>query len=507
MAARLRVVAVAAACLAVFGCGRTTPQPSRVTIMQFEAPVTMDPGDHTSSLTYDVLAPIYEALTKFGEGLAVEPSLATAWNVDATGTKWTFTLRRNVRFQDGSPFDAEAVAHSFARLVDPARGLAGGSRFRAILASVTAADTYTVVFTLRRPYAPFLRVTAVTPIVSEAADAKGILSSRAVGTGPYKFVEWRTGEHVLEERNNDYWGARPAAQQLLWTWTSEPVLMNMSVLTGEADIVNPLPPIFAEALQKSPRVQLIEGVGTSVFWVALNMQTKPLSDLRVRQALNYATDRDALVRTQLRGFGAPANSPLAPADFGYAAATRGYGYDPARAKRLLAEAGYGEGLTLKMAAQEEDGALAEALQGMWANVGVRLEIESMEHGVYSQTIFGSPRQKQAAGIDCVLAAWASDNADPDFQLSPLYATDAWSPASANLGFYSNPRLDALLANAAAELDPEKRKALYATAQQTIVDDAPHVLLYYPQAVAARHVGSATGAARLLPGGRIDFDGK
>jgi glutathione transport system substrate-binding protein len=500
----LLVGALTALVLMGAGCGHPPPPGSRITIMQSEAPLTMDPGDQTASLTADVLSPMYEGLTRFGKNLSISPSLAASWTIDSSGTRWTFHLRHGVRFQDGTPFSASAVVHSYERLMNPTRGLAGGSRIRGVLATVTVLDPYTVLFTLARPYAPFLRLTAVTWIVSPTADAAGILARHAVGTGPYRLVSWNTGESVLEQRNPDYWGLKPAVKQLLWTWSTEPVLMNMSVLADQADIVNPLPPIFAQALASNRRVRLIQGRETTVFWVALNMQTKVLADIRVRKALSYATDRGALVRTQLRGFGSPANSPLSPAEFGYNAGTRGYNYDPARAMALLRQAGYGGGLTLSIAVQEEDEPVAEALQGMWANVGVHLVIDQMEHGVYSQAIFGSPVQKKSEGIDCVLASWASGDGDPDYQLSPLYRTDAWSPAGANLGFYGNPKLDALLTRAAAELDINKRKALYAQAQQIIEDDAPHVLLYYTRDLAAEHAGSVPEALRLLPGGQIDL---
>ena len=161
----------------------------------------------------------------------------------------------------------------------------------------------------------------------------------------------------------------------------------------------------------------------------------------------------------------------------------------------LPECGYVEGV---------DAQLAEAMQGMWAKVNVRLEIDQMESGVFSQAIFGSPEQKAAQGIQCIFASWASNNLDPDYQLSLLYRTRAWSPAGANLGFYSNPGLDALLGKAAGELDTEKRKELYSQAQQTISDEAPGVLLYYAQDLAAQHIGSIVPAIYLLPGGRVEL---
>ncbi len=473
--------------------------------MQIEAPLTMDPLDHTASFTTDVLDPMYESLLRFDQNLEVAPSLATKWSVDASGTQWTLVLRHGVSFHDGTPFNAQAVVASFGRLLDPDRGLAAAGRVRAIVKRVNALAPDTVLFTLFSSYAAFPRVLAVTPIVSPLAEQQGKLSREAVGTGPYKFLEWKTGEYVLEERNEQYWGPRPALQHLKWIWTSEPVLMNMSVLADAADIVNPLPPIFAEALARNRKVKLIQGLESRVFWVALNTRRKPLDDIRVRQALNYATDREALVRTQLRGFGTPANSPLAPADFAYDPQTRGYPYDLERAKSLLAKAGYATGLTLRIAVQEPDAQLVEALQGMWANAHVTLQIDRMENGVFSQAIFGSPAQKAQQGIDCVFASWASDNTDPTYQLDLLYRSDQWSPKGANLGFYANPQLDGLLQHAATELDTGKRKALYRQAQQIISDDAPHVLLYYARDVAAQHVGSVPTPIRLLPGGRVEFE--
>ncbi|MGC2261137.1 MAG: ABC transporter substrate-binding protein, partial [Candidatus Sulfotelmatobacter sp.] len=204
----------------LLGCGPAPPPESLVTIMQLEAPLTMDPADHTASLTMDVLDPIYDCLTRFDQNLDVAPSLATKWSVDSSGTRWTLQLRKGVHFHDGTPFDARAVVDSFNRLLDPDRGLAAASRVRSIVKRVTATGPDTVLFTLANSYASFLRVLAVTPIVSPSADREGKLSRQAVGTGPYKFVEWKTGEYVLEERNEQYWGPRPVIKQLRWIWTS-----------------------------------------------------------------------------------------------------------------------------------------------------------------------------------------------------------------------------------------------------------------------------------------------
>jgi glutathione transport system substrate-binding protein len=380
------------------------------------------------------------------------------------------------------------------------RGLAASSTFRAVVREVAACGAWDICFFLKAPFAALPSLWTITPIVSPRADLQGHLDKHAVGTGPYRFVDWKTGEYVLEERNLNYWGPAPPLKRIRWLWSTESALMNMALLAREVDLVSPLPPVFAEALGHSRRVKLIQGKSSAVFWVALNTKLRPLDDVRVRRALNYAVDRDALIRSQLRGYALPANSPLAPADFAYSAATRGYHYDPGKARSLLAEAGVPHGFTLNVIAQEGQVNIMQALSGMWAQIGVTLQIQQMETGVYSQTIFGDPEQKQHQNVQAVFASWASSSLDPDQQLGPLYRTSSWAPGGANVGFYSNHVLDELLDQARAQLDETQRKALYARAQQIISDDAPHVLLYYSRDLAADR--ASLSGPWIFPGGEV-----
>lgn len=462
----------------------------------------MDPADHTATYTTAVLDPMYEALTEFDENLHIRPSLATSWSADNTGSSWTVKIRTGVRFHDGTPLTSRAVIASFKRLLDPKRGLAGATTFRRAVWDVSVVDDQTVRFTLKRPSATFPNLLAIEKIVSPTEDRIGDLGRNAVGTGPYRFVEWKTGEYVLEARNEQYWGPKPSFKQLKWIWTTEPALMNMALLAGEVDLVNPLPPMFAEALQHESRISLLKGQSAAVFWIALDTLVKPLDDVRVRQALNYAVDRKNLIASQLRGYGIPAASPLAPADGSYDPAIHGYPFDLAKARSLLAAAGYANGFSLNMAVQESQSNIAQAVAGMWSQLGVTLNIHQLETGVFAQTIFGDPQQKIASNTQCVLASWTSANLDPEAQLGPLYRTQSWSPKGANLGFYSNRKLDRLLDEAASELDPAKRDQLYSTAQQIISDDAPHVLLYYARDLAARRSGLQ--GFWLFPGGQVEL---
>ncbi len=499
----LALTTVILAFLMLTGCKPLTHPASEVVLMQTEPPRSMDPADHTATYTTAVLDPMYEGLTSFDEQLQIQPQLATAWSSNASGDVWTVSIRKGVFFHDGTGLDAKAVEESFERLLDPKRGLAGAGPIRRAIASVSQLDESTVRFRLTQPSASFPRILALAKIVSPAAERAGELGRHAVGTGPFQFAEWKTGEYVLEKRNERYWGGKPKIEQLKWLWTTEPALMNMALLAGEVDMVNPLPPVFAEALQRDGRISLVSGGSAAVFWIALNTKAKPLDDVRVRQALNYATDRQSLIASQLRGYGTPANSPLAPADEGYDPGVKGYSYDPEKARALLIAAGYPTGFALNIAAQESQANIVQAVAGMWEKVGVALHIRQMESGVFSQVIFGDPAQKAAADIQCVFASWTSSNLDPERQLGPLYRTESWSPGGANLGFYSNHKLDLLLDQAAAELDASRRNGLYSEAQTIISRDAPHVLLYYARDVAARR--RQQKGFWLFPGGQIELE--
>lgn len=495
---------LAAFCFTILllGCHPLRRSSTQLMIMQTEAPRTMDPADHTETYTAAVLDPMYEGLTRFDQRLQVVPALATAWHSSADGMTWTAELRTRVRFHDGTPFNAEAVIATFDRLLDVQRGLAGASNVRRSIRSVTAADQQTVVFHLKAPFAAFPRLLAVIGIVSPTADRKGILGQQAVGTGPYRFAEWRSGEFVREIKNTDYWGTALRPTELRWMWTTEPALMNMAIQAGEVDLVNPLPPIFADALQHDTKVRLLKGASSAVFWVALNTHYKPLSDVRVRRALNYAIDRVNLVRSQLRGYAQPANSPLAPAVANYCADVKGYSYDLSKAAALLTEAGYKDGFPLNISVLENQVNIAQALQGMWEKIHVSLTIQRLESGVFSQTIFGDPAQKVQTHTDSVFASWSSPTLDAERQLGPVYRTKSASPAGANLGFYSNPKLDELLDLAAAELNAGKQYEIYKEAQQIISEDAPHVLLYYAQDLAA--VQKNVSDFWVFPGGQLEL---
>ena len=474
-----------------------------LTVMQNEAPRSMDPGNQTATFTGTVLDPMYEGLLKMSPDLKPEPALATSWSSDDSGLKWTFKLRDGVTFHDGTPFNADAVVANFARHLDAKRGLAASGRLRTFLDSVTKVDDSTVLFTLKKPYPAFLNLltTGASLMVSPTADKAGTLDSKAVGTGPYKMVQYKTGEFVLEEKYPGYWGNKTAGpDDLKWTWSAEPSVMNMALQAGEADVINPVPPQFATQLKNNPKFQLHESPGSAVFWVALNTDLKPLNDVRVRQALNFATDRAGLVRAIMSGFAIPANSPLAPVTAGYDKTLDPYPLNLEKAKALLKEAGVPDGFTMSIALQGQDARIGQVLQSMWAKIGVKLDVRQMESGVWSKAAFADQAGKKADNTGAVLASWSSGVNGADLQLRPLYYSRSFAPGGANLGFFNDPKLDEMLDKAASTQDENARNAIYVEAQKEINQQAPQVLLYYQNDLYA--TGKDVSGVTMIPGGQI-----
>ena len=459
---------------------------SELTIMQNEAPRSMDPANHTATFTAAVLYPMYENLVDMTEDQQLVPGLASEWTINEDGTVYDFVLREGVTFHDGTPLDAAGAVVSLERLLDPDAGLAGAGRFQPVIERVSAVDERTVRIELFRPNAAFLTLMSGSQaaIVSPTAWEASTLDRQAVGTGPYRFVEWVSGERVVMEANPDYWGGAPEVERLVWTWSPEDAVMTMSLQAGEVDIATPLPPLFAPVLGANPDIDVLEATGSRVFWIALTTTIEPLDDARVRRALNHATDRQGLIDALLRGFGVPATSPLSPPLLGFDPTLEGLPFDLEVAANLLAEAGVADGFTVNVAVQEADANVVEALQAMWAQVGVQLNIQVMESGVWSEAAFADPEGKARDEVHAVYASWAA--IDPDAQLRSLYHSASWAPGGANLGFYANERLDELLDIGVAAIDVPTRLEAYAEAQRILLEDAPHVWLYYPQALAAVH---------------------
>lgn len=496
-----------AAILVGLGLAPAPAAATTLTIMQSEPPRSMDPADHTATFTASVLDPVYEGLVEMDPDGRISPLLATGWTGSADGLDWRFALRPGVRFHDGTPFDAQAAAASFQRLLSPARGLAGAGRFRAVIASV-AADGDALLIRLHRPYAFLLPLLAApqAEIVSPAADRAGTLGRQADGTGPYRFVRWDAGEDVVEARDPGWWGASQVLpgqpDRLRWTWSSEASVMNMALRSGDVQAAVPFAPLFGRLALEDPALRIDRNDGAAVYFVALNTRLPPLDDARVRRALSLATDRDGLVAALLHGFGTPACSPLPPALAGCGTARPALAFDLAAARALLSQAGVPHGFTLSVAVQEPEEPIAEALQAMWAELGVRLQIRRLESGVWAEAAFAGPQAKADSRLGAVITSWASPFL-PDVELDALFASGSAAPHGANLSFFVDPVLDREIAAAAATLAPAARGMRYGAVQDRLVAEMPDILLYTRADLLGRR-RQVSGIA-LMPGGELHLD--
>ncbi len=358
--------------------------------LQLEPP-TLDPTSGAAAAIKDVaFQTIFEGLVRLGPGGSVRPWLAAGWSVSPDGLTYRFRLRPSVRFQDGAPMDAAAVSFSLDRARAAASTNSQKTRFQAI-DSVQTPDPLTVVVRLKRRSATFLEVlgwgdAAILSPRSAAHDA-----TAPVGTGPFRFVGWRRGEAVTLERNPAYWGAGAHVQRLVFRFLADPTAAEAALKAGDVDAYPAFPaPEAIAALAGDPRFTVRIGTSEGETLMAINERQGPLADVRVRRALSYAIDRRAIIEGALFGYGHPIGSHYPPQDPGYVDLTGVYPHDPARARALLAQAGYPHGLslTLKLPPPSYARRSGEIIAAELAQAGVRVRLQDVEWAQWLADVFG-----------------------------------------------------------------------------------------------------------------------
>jgi len=478
--------------------GRELVYAERAVINQLDS---IDPRGYPSS--YETVYLLYDQLVRFDSNLQIQPELAESWEVSDDGLTWTLNLRDAITFHDGTPFNAEAVKYHVDRLQSEDWASPNRSLWDHIT-SVEVVDDYTVALSTDEPFGPMLFYMAhgsggiASPAAVEEWGKDFV--EHPVGTGPYKLESFTPGVEVVLVRNEGYWGDRPALDKITIKQVPEAGARVAMLETGEADIIAEVPPEDFERLKADPDMDVIQQTGLRTFFFAYNFDTPALQEVKVRQALNHAVDRDTLVETIFLGLAEPLNSATSSAMPGHVA-VGGYEYDPEKAKALLAEAGWtdtdgdgivdkdGEALKLTILfsdAYPKEQEVVEAVQLYLKDVGVDLELW--------QTDAASVRSYQKvarneAEYDLVNWGFNASNGDITYHLESMWVSnpdDAAPPYRWNLGWYSNPELDELLADTklgAAAVDSEHRAELLAQAQETIWNEAPHLWLYAPDLLA------------------------
>ena len=442
--------------------------PGEVRVALPWTPENLDPTMNLSSIRAKVGVSLFDSLVGRDPENRLVPQLAESWKAldDLT---LQLKLRRGVVFHNGEPFNAEAVRFTVERVLDPNQKSPNRANV-AEVARVDVIDDYTINLVLRQPYAPLLNRLIDFPIVPPRYTAeKGNqgLALRPVGTGPFRFVELVKDDHLILEAFDRHWRGAPKIRRIVYKPIPEPFTRAAALRKNEVDVIDTVPPNLAAELERAGGIRVQRVPSTWIIYLGLNAFRKPLSDVRVRQALNYATDVDALVKSVLDGNGRRMDGPFTPQMFGFDPSVKGYGPDPARARRLLAEAGYPDGVEITLEAPagryQGDKEIAEALGGQWQKAGFKPRVQVAEWGAYFKRYLGKQFQ------DAYLLGLGGPMQDGD----ELY--NLVSSKGRGL-YYKNEKVDALFDAGRTTTDPAKRKKIYADLARAMVEDATWVFL-------------------------------
>lgn len=475
----------ASAALALSACGSSSSDSSAgssaaesttsITVARPNDVAGLDPGFLTESAV--VVDNIFDTLVTRDAEENLVPSLALSWE-QLDDTTWEFKLREGVKFSNGEDFNAEAVKYSIDRVINPDNN-APTLSYISTVSEVKVVDDYTVdiITTDSDPLIPtrFSRYpTEVVPPAYAEEVGQEEFAQKPVGTGPYKFESWEKGTSVTLVRNDDYWGDAPEVSQVVFRAIAESSTRLSALQNGEVDIITNVGADDKDKIDSTDgiHVSAVERAGNIVY-IGFKTDEAPLSDIRVRQALNYAVDVDSIVDNILKGAGVATNSIIGPSDAGYAGEPEGYSYDPEKAKELLEEAGYENGFDLTIDTVSwylKNTEVTQAIAAMLAEVGVNATVNDVESSVYRETV---PAGQQSSAY---MLGWSSTNTlDADAAIyAILHSGQSYST-------YNNAEVDTLLDEARYATADTDRDALYAEIQQLYIEDAPRIFLYQENA--------------------------
>ena len=447
-------------------------------------PDSLDPQNTQSNPGEQVNRMMYENLVRFNAKMQIEPALAESWTQSADGLVWTFKLRQGVRFHDGTPLDAKAVKYFVDRVLSDEKPFKA-SLYTPFVQGAQVVDDHTVRVTLKQPFAAFLFRLAHSAggIVSPAAHQKWgkDLTLHPVGTGPFKFVEWVKSDRVVLERNDAYWGGRPLLDRVVVKTVREDSARVLMLEAGDADLILNIPPEDIPRLRKDPRFAIDSIATARALYVVINVKKKPFDDVRVRQALNLAVNREAIVKSLFQGNAEAISGIVAPLQNGYAKLP-GYAFDPKKAKELLAQAGV-PALKVKLWSPKgryvKDFELAQAVQQDLAAVGVDAALNTMEWGAYLSATKTGPEQTDR---ELFLLGWSPSTGEAQWGMYPLLHSSQLAPKGDNRGFFASKALDDAIDKATTATSEQTRLGALREAQQIVIKDAPAIFLISPNMI-------------------------
>ncbi|CAG9298163.1 peptide/nickel transport system substrate-binding protein [Celerinatantimonas diazotrophica] len=477
----MALVMIALGLLFSFSASAQVPKDILV-VGQIAEPKSLDPQVDTAVNDFRILVNIYDGLVRFKSGsLQVEPALAKSWTINKAGTVYTFHLRKGIKFQDGTAFNAQAVKFDFERILDTKSpyhdtGPFPLAFFFSAVKQIKVIDNFTVQFVLDKPYAPFLANLAYPTglIVSPAAVKKygKDFGRHPVGTGPFEFKSWEPNSKVVLVRNPHYWDGEAKSKMVIFRPITDENTRVAEMMSGQLDIMPEVPP-NSLSIFKSSHYKIYEQVGPHLWFLILNTRHGVFKDKRVRQAINYAINKKSLVNNVLDGTATVAAGPVPKAfKWAYNNKLKPYPYDPAKARKLIKEAGAtGKTVTFYVtnggSGMLDPVAMATAIQADLKAVGLNVKIQTYEWN----TFLGKVNAGLKDNADMAEMAWMTN--DPDTLPYLTLRTGAFPDKGGfNSGYYSNPEVDKLLAEARSSTNQATRAKLYKKMQVIVHNDAP-----------------------------------
>ena len=478
------VLLVFALLIVFVNCGAppSPPETNSLVFAHGSDAVNLDPGSMEDGYSANIAQQMFEGLVKFKNGsLEIEPALAERWETSEDGRVWTFYLRPGVKFHDGAMLTSEAVVLSLMRLLDEEHPyhLAGRMPYadmalRGIVKEVKANGDMAVDVILYEPYAPLLKNLGMfCCFISSPAALKQYgeqYASNPVGTGPFRFVEWKRDVEVVMARFDDYWGEPAKTKQVVYKVLRDPEVRLFSVARGEASIMVGVNPQIAAAVEANPNLTLVQQPGVNISFAYMNVEKGPLKDKRVRQAINYAVNKQAICEHLFEGYAEPMRGIFPPSVLGHDPDSRAYEYDLQKAKALLAEAGYADGFNIEIMAYSVPrpynpiGArLAEVVQNDFNAVGIRAKISQVEWGTLLQRSLNHD-------FEICMLGWSTDNGDPDNFAYALLANPE------NRSQFKHEEFNRLVRLGQQTYDEAERLKIYRQAQAIALDEAPWLFL-------------------------------
>lgn len=456
---------------------------------------------------YETAFAIFNGLVRFTPSMEIVPDLAESWSTSANGLDWIFKLKKNVTFQDGNPFNADAVVAHVMRMVDGKTNVGALTLWNPVKEAVKI-DDHTVRISTHAPYGGLLNVLAhgsgLIPSPTAVKTYGKDIGFNPVGTGPYKLSLFAPGTEVVLVANENYFGAKPAYQKITYKYVADASARVAALRSGEVDVIDSVSAELSSTLSRDSNVKIIDVPGLRSFGIGLAQTNKLLQIPEIRHAMNFAIDKDSIVKVIFRGYAVPIKSPLAPGIDG-AVDAGAYAYDQQKAKSLLESIGCvlgsdgiynykGERLSFRMNLPNglfpNDQAVGETLQSQLKAIGIEVKINKIESASYWASLRVS---KDKVGYDMAMFGYNPSHGDPTLHLEALFssnksdqALDLW-----NFIWYKDTKVDELLVKAKASVDQKLRNQYLDQIQRTVWEHSPYIWLYAQNNVSAARADVTT----------------